>query len=141
MRRFSRLFDKNYKKLTRIFENRNRKTSKQEQIFSKIAAEKWIIISSNFKNQDVNLNKLTSLLEDTDGKPRKIDVASRRHGWKNRKKLTQHLRNDNEKAQALTLNRDNKSGEPRKDAGDIVAGNQRVDEKIRKSVAAFRKGR
>lgn len=114
MRRFSRLFDKNYKKLTRIFENRNRKTSKQEQIFSKIAAEKWIIISSNFKNQDVNLNKLTSLLEDKDGKPRKIDVASRRHGWKNRKKLTQHLRNDNEKAQELTLNRDNKSGEPRK---------------------------
>lgn len=94
MRRFSRLFDKNYKKPTRIFENRNRKTSKQEQIFSKIAAEKWIIISSNFKNQDVNLNKLTSLLEDTDGKPRKLSTHS-----------------------------------------------ENKDEKIRKSVAAFRKGR
>ena len=85
MRRFSRLFDKNYKKLTRIFENRNRKTSKQKQIFSKIAAEKWIIITSNFKNQDVNLNKLTSLLEDTDGKTGKIDIASRRNGWKTKK--------------------------------------------------------
>ena len=85
MRRFSRLFDKNYKKLTRIFENRNRKTSKQKQIFSKIAAEKWIIITSNFKHQDVNLNKLTSLLEDTDGKTGKIDIASRRNGWKTKK--------------------------------------------------------
>lgn len=119
MPRFTRLFDKNYKKLTRIFKKRNRKTSKQEQIFSKIAAEKWIIISSNFKNQDVNLNKLTSLLEESDGKTRKIDIASRRHGWKNRKKLTQHLRNDNEKSQELTLKRDNKRGEPRKNVAAL----------------------
>lgn len=51
-------------------------------------------------------------------KSKLIDITSRKYGWKNRKTLTRHLRNDNEKAQELTRNRDNKSGEPRK----IVAG-------------------
>lgn len=79
--------------------------------------------------------KLTSLLEETDGKPRKIDVASRRYGWKTRKKLTQHLRNDNEKAQELTLNRYNKSGEPRK----IVAAIWKQRWNILKIVNSLRK--